>query len=91
VRFKISRHSGFSAPADAVDLLWQQLGAKRDEASFARVGSEIRAEWGADTPVSLERDEREEHGRRVVLEIVRDVCERTPGLKTDWFAISPFR
>jgi hypothetical protein len=91
VRFRISRHSGFSAPADAVDQLWQHLGPKREEASFAKVGNVIRAEWGADAPVSLERDEREEIGRGVLLEIVRDVCERTPGLKTDWYAISPFR
>jgi hypothetical protein len=91
VRFRISRHSGFSAPADAVDLLWQQLGAKRDEASFAKVGAEIRAEWGADAPVSLERDEREEIGRGVILEIVCDICERAPELKSDWFAISPLR
>jgi hypothetical protein len=91
VRFRISRHSGFAAPADAVDLLWRQLGAKRDEASFAKVGSMITAEWGADAPVSLERDEREEIGRGVLLEIVGDVCERTPGLKSDWYAVSPFR
>lgn len=91
MRFRISRHSGFAAPADAVDLLWQHLGAKRDEASFAKAGSMIRAEWGADAPASLKRDEREEIGRGVLLEIVRDICERTPGLKSDWYAISPFR
>ena len=91
MRFRISRHSGFSAPDDAVELLWQHLGSKHDEASFAKVGSVIRAEWGADAPVSMERDEREEIGRGVLLEIVSDVCERTPGLKADWYAISPFR
>jgi len=72
-------------------MLWPQLGAKRDEASFAKVGNVIRAEWGVDAPVSLEREEREEIGRGVVLEIVRDVCERTPELKADWYAVSPFR
>jgi hypothetical protein len=72
-------------------MLWQQLGAKRDEASFAKVGNVIRAEWGVDAPVSLERDEREEIGRGVVFEIVREVCERTPELKPDWYAVSPFR
>jgi hypothetical protein len=93
VRFRISRHSGsgHSAPTDAVEQLWQQLPAKRDEASFGKVGAEIRAEWGIDAPVSHERDEREEIGRRIVLEIVRDVCERTPELKADWYAVSTSR
>jgi hypothetical protein len=91
VRFRISRHSGYSPPGDAIEQLWQQLGAKRDEASFAKVGNEIRAEWGPDAPISIDRDAREESGRRVVFGIVRDVCERTPGLNSDWYAVSPLR
>ena len=43
---------------------------------------------GEDAPISMERDEREEIGRRAVLDIVRSVCERAPELKSDWFAVS---
>jgi len=88
VKFKITRHSGFAAPADALDLLWQRLGASRDEVSFAKVGSHISATWREDAPVSMERDERVELGRSAVLDIVRDVCERAPELRFDWYAVS---
>jgi hypothetical protein len=90
VKFRIAPHSGFTAsrrPANAIDLLWQRLSAGHDEASFAKVGLEIEVTWGEDLPVSMERDERAEIGRRAVLEIVRDVCERAPELELDWFAV----
>jgi hypothetical protein len=89
VKFRISRHSGFGAPEDAVDLLWERLGAKHEDASFAKVGREIRATWGEDVRVAVERDERAEIGRAAVLEIVLGVCERAPELRSDWFAVSP--
>jgi hypothetical protein len=38
--------------------------------------------------VAMERDVREDIGRRAVLDIVVDVCELTPGLSEDWFAVS---
>ncbi len=44
-----------------------------------------------DTPVSMESDEREEIGRRVVLDIVREVCDAAPQLNLDWFAVSALR
>ena len=78
-------------PANAMDLLWQRLDASRDETSFTKVGAEIRATWGEDAPVSMERDERDELGRRAVLDIVIDVCERAPELNSDWFAVSAQR
>jgi hypothetical protein len=37
------------------------------------------------------RDEREDFARAAVLEIVREVCERSPELKFDWFAVSMHR
>jgi hypothetical protein len=91
VTFRITLHSGSAAPAHALDLLWQQLGSKRDDARFAKAGAEIRATWGEDAPISMERDEREEIGRRAVLDIVCDVCARAPELKSDWFAVSTLR
>jgi hypothetical protein len=91
VDFGITRHSGSAAPADALDLLWERLRPSREEASFARGRTEIRATWGIDIPVAVERDEREELGRTAVLDIVRRACEQAPALKTDWFAVSPRR
>jgi hypothetical protein len=91
VNFRITLHSGFEAPADALDLLWQQLDDTRDGARFARLGSEIRVTWEEDAPISMERDEREGIGRRAVLDIVREICERAPELQSDWFAVSAQR
>jgi hypothetical protein len=94
VKFRIAPHAGFASstrPANAVDLLWQRLGSSHDEASFARVGpDEISAAWGEDA-LAVSGDERAEVGRRAVLEIVRDVCERAPELELDWFAVGFFR
>jgi hypothetical protein len=91
VNFKITRHSGWAAPDDALDLLWARLGARREEASFRKGRAEIRANWGPDVPISSERHEREEIGRVAILEIVRGVCDPAPELRTDWFAISADR
>jgi hypothetical protein len=91
VTFGITLHSGSTAPADALDLLWQRLDGYRGDARFAKVDAQIRATWREDAPISMERDEREEIGRRAVLDIVYEVCERAPGLKSDWFAVGTLR
>jgi hypothetical protein len=91
VTFRILLHTGFAAPADALDLLWPRLDGKRDDVRFARVDAEIRATWDEDASIRVERDEREEIGRRAVLDIMRDACERAPQLEADWFAVSPLR
>jgi hypothetical protein len=91
VRFKITRHSGFSAPEDALELLVQRLGPRREEVSFAKVGGEIWATLQSDAPVSMTHDERSDIGRRAVLDVVREVCDGMSGLKSDWFAVSPER
>jgi hypothetical protein len=93
VTFKITHHSGFAAPADALDLLWLRLECNRDDVRngddvrFAKVDAELRATWKADAPLSMERPEREEFGRRAVLSILCEVCERAPELKSDWYAV----
>jgi hypothetical protein len=89
VRFRITHHSGFAAPADALDLLSARVGASRDGVSFAKVGQQLRALTPDDAPVSMTRDERVEIGRRAVLDLVREVCEGSTELKSDWFAVSP--
>jgi hypothetical protein len=91
VDFKITHHSGSAAPDDALDLLWLQLESRRGRVRFVKRGSEIRAMLRDDTPVSMESDEREEIGRRVVLDILREICDRAPKLELDWFAVSPLR
>ncbi|MGA2453525.1 MAG: hypothetical protein ABSG93_08395 [Solirubrobacteraceae bacterium] len=88
MRFKITRHSGYTPPEDALDLLLQRLGAHRESVSFAKVGAEIWATVEADAPVSMTQDERADIGRRTVLGVVNEVCEGAPGLKSDWFAVS---
>jgi hypothetical protein len=88
VDFRITLHAGWAAPDDALDLLWERLEGSKAEASFARRGRDIRATWGIDVPVAMERDEREQLGRSAILEIVRAVCEQTPELKSDWYAVS---
>jgi hypothetical protein len=89
VRFRISSHSGQNAPPDAIDRLSQRLGSSVDDAFFTRVGNEILATWGEDAPVAMERDEREELGRLALLKIVGEVCEESPDLSVDWFAVAP--
>jgi hypothetical protein len=91
VKFSISVHSGFGAPADALDLLMKHIASGGDGTRFARRGAEITATWGSDGALSMERDERDEVGRLAVLGIVRGVCEGAPELEFDWFAVSPPR
>jgi hypothetical protein len=89
MKFRITRHATASPPEDAMDLLTTRIGTHREDVYFARVGGEIRANLDRDEPVAMTHDERTDIGRRAVLEIVEEVCERAPELKTDWFAVSP--
>lgn len=89
MKFRITRHASASPPANALDLLTSSIGTRRDGVHFARVGAEIRADLRRDDPVAMTNDERIDIGRRAVLEIIGQVCERTPELETDWFAVSP--
>ncbi len=91
VQFKISLHSAAAPPADAVDLLWQHLGSERQEVFFEQVGAEITVRIGEDAPVSMTSDERTEIGRRTVLDLIGEVCEQAPELRSDWFAVSSER
>jgi hypothetical protein len=91
VKFRITLHSGFKPPDDALELLWRRIGAGRDGVRFTQLANEIRATWGEDAPISMESGEREEIGRREVLDIVREACERGPDLESDWFAVSALR
>jgi hypothetical protein len=91
VRFRITRHSGHAAPEDALELLWQRLEPNHGGVSFSKVGPHIRAAVNKGAPVSVERNVREEVDRRVVLEVVREVCKDASDLKFDWYAVGPLR
>ncbi len=91
MKFRITRHATAAPPEDALDLLSTRIGRSREDVHFARVGGEIRANIDRDEPVAMTNDERTDIGRRAVLEIVAEVCERAPELKLDWFAVSPSR
>lgn len=78
-------------PDDALDLLLARLGPNRDRASFAKVGAEIWVTLQTDAPVSMTQDERVDIGRRAVLEVLHDVCEGAPELRSDWYAVSSER
>jgi len=90
MKFRITRHSTASPPPDALELLSARLGSRRAEVSFAMVGGEIRATvHDDDAPVAMTHDERTDVGRRVVLEVVGEICECVPELELDWYAVSP--
>ena len=88
--FRITHHSGYNAPLDALDTLLEQLGPRRDTVAFSKEADDemITVVWEGDLSSSMAQDELTETGRRMILDIVRDVCEVTPGLDVDWFAIS---
>jgi hypothetical protein len=91
MKFRITRHTTASPPEHALDLLSARMGRGSEDVSFARVGTEIRANLDRDDPVAMTHDERTDIGRRAVLGAVADICERTPELELDWFAVSPAR
>jgi len=85
MKFRIAPHSGSRSPtrpANALELLWERLGASREGASFTKVGQQITATLPVDG--GLEASYR---GRLRVLEIVRHVCDGAVELQLDWFAV----
>jgi hypothetical protein len=92
MRFRITNHSRSGAPADALELLWARIQGRRfEDIVFNRGGNEIGASVGHDSPVSMERDEREEVSQREVLDCLREICDRAPELRIDWYAVGPRR
>ncbi|HXW58331.1 MAG TPA: hypothetical protein VEJ23_02510 [Solirubrobacteraceae bacterium] len=91
MRFRITRHAATSSPEQAIELLAQRIAGRRKGVSFVHVGDEIRANVNRDDPVYMTQDERVSIGRRAVLEIVSELCERDPDLEVDWYAVSPAR
>ena len=88
MKFRITRHSGFSAPPDALDLLFERLRASGDVVSFSKSGNGITAVWREDGGIHRTEDELAAIGRLEVLAVVLATCERASELKADWFAVS---
>jgi len=91
VKFAITPHAGSGAPPDALDRLWDRLPARSEEAKFKRTARDIQATLLQDEPVATESDVREELGRRTLLGILEEVCEGSPGLRFDWYAVAASR
>lgn len=89
--FRIAYHAAarHAPPEGALERLWEILGPMREEVSFAMGSREITAMWRGDAAISMTQDERTQMGRRAVLEVVLRVCDATPELDSDWFAVSP--
>jgi hypothetical protein len=54
-------------------------------------GNDITASTDEDAPVWMTSDERAEIGRRTVLDLLGEICEQSPELRSDWFAVSSER
>ena len=74
-----------------MDLLGERMPTRSEGVQFTRAGQAISARLDRDEAVWMTNDERTEIGREAVLEIVGEVCERSPGLKLDWYAVAPAR
>ncbi|HXD53998.1 MAG TPA: hypothetical protein VN618_04520 [Solirubrobacteraceae bacterium] len=91
MRFRVTRHTAVKPPEGVLDLLSARIPKRREDVLFSQVGGEIRARLDRDEAIAMTQDERVEIGREAVLEAVGEVCERSPDLKLDWYAVSPAR
>lgn len=88
MKFRITLHSRHNAPSDAIEQLWARLESLSGEASFSKVRAEIRATWGEAEGARDDREARIEAGRLSLLDLLREVCDTTPDLELDWYAIT---
>jgi hypothetical protein len=91
MRYKITRHAAVRPPDRVMDLLGERIPARREGVLFTRAGEGISARLDGDEAVGRTHDERSEIGREAVLEVVGEICERSPELKLDWYAVAPAR
>jgi hypothetical protein len=88
MEFRITTHTGYGAPADAIESLWPHLQAAGVENGvFAKGHDEIRANRGHNEASRAIREEHMDGERRAILEAVCEVCDRTAELESDWYAI----
>jgi hypothetical protein len=87
--FRITRHTAMRPPEHAMSLLCERLPHHCDDVCFSMTGGEIGASLDRDESVSETNDERVEIGRRAVLGALEEICDGSPDLKLDWYAVSP--
>jgi hypothetical protein len=88
MRFRITRHAGQDAPADAMDQLLASLTQRRTKGRFRKVGREIRVAWGSDDG-GWDRPERQELEREELLHLLHETCRSEAGLSLEWYAVGP--
>lgn len=86
--FRITKHAGYDAPADAVDQLLGHLQGQPNGRRFHKIGSEIRVAWGNDESRGWGRPERLELEREELLNLLQRTCTGSGDLKVDWYAIA---
>ena len=88
MEFRITPHTGYGAPPDAIESLWSILQATSiEDAAFDMRHGEITATWGHDEGSRVTLEELMEPKRRELLEAVCEVCDDGSGLESDWYAI----
>jgi hypothetical protein len=87
--FRITRHVALTPPDRAMSLLCERLPDRSEDVRFSMAGGEIGASLDRDESVSATHDERVEIGRRAVLGALEEICEHSPELELDWYAVSP--
>jgi len=74
-----------------MELLSECIPARREGVLFSKAGGGISARLDRDEEVGMTQDERSEIGREEVLGAVGAICELSPELKLDWYAVAPAR
>lgn len=91
MRFRITSHTALTPPDHVLERLSERIPQRREGVVFTRAAGEIRVRTDRDDAVWMTQDERAEIGRRAVLDVVGELCDRPPELKLDWYAVSPAR
>lgn len=71
-----------------MSLLCERLPSNCEDVCFSTADGEIGASLEREESVSETNDERVEIGRRAVLGALEEICDGSPELKLDWYAVS---
>jgi hypothetical protein len=91
VTFTITPHAKSGAPDDALDRLFERIGSRSGDMRFRRTAREIHATPVAEAPSGMEEDVLADIGRRALLKLISDVCEGSPDMRFEWYAVAPRR
>jgi hypothetical protein len=71
-----------------MELLLRRLGHRRDDVTFVIAEGQIVASSELEEGDPETRRSRIEVGRRAVFDVVDEVCQASPELESDWYAVS---